>query len=181
MEEHIAHARGFAAGVDEPPARAIDLGAGGGVPGLVLALEWPQSAWVLLDAQARRVTFLVEAITRLDLGERVVALHARAEDIGRDPTHRSSYDLVTARSFGPPGVVAECAAPLLRVGGTLVVSEPPGSTGDRWDAPILAELGLALDGITRAGAAGYAVLRQAAATSDRFPRRTGVPERRPLF
>jgi 16S rRNA (guanine527-N7)-methyltransferase len=181
VEDHIEHALGFARAVgDDIPSRALDLGSGGGVPGLVLAVTWPESAWVLLDGQARRVAFLARAITRLGLADRVEALHARAEEAGRDPDLRGAFDLVTSRSFGAPPVVAECAAPLLRVGGRLVVSEPPESSGERWPAAPLADLGL-VNERTIGGAATYTVLRQASPAPERYPRRPGIPERRPLF
>jgi 16S rRNA (guanine527-N7)-methyltransferase len=180
VEEQIEHALGFARAIEAVPwSRALDLGSGGGVPGLVLAVAHPSSTWVLLDGQARRVAFLTEAIDRLALADRVQAVHARAEDAGRDPGLRGQLDLVTARSFGPPAVVAECAAPLLRVRGHLVVSEPPASQGERWPADGLTGLGMRLVRVTSAPA--YAVLEQVDPASDRYPRRAGVPARRPLF
>ena len=181
MEDHVEHSRGFADALPGAmPRRCLDLGSGGGVPGLVLADLWPDSEWVLLDGQGRRVTFLQESIERLALGSRVTAVHARAEDAGRDPGFRASFDLVTARSFGAPAVVAECAAPLLRVGGRLVVSEPPDSTGERWETPELSRLGLQVERVVTP-ASTFAVLEQAEVCPSRFPRRPGVPERRPLF
>ena len=124
-----------------PPARALDLGAGGGLPGLVLALAWPDTHWVYLDANERRTAFLGEASVQLGLVDRVEVRRGRAEDLGRDPTLRATFDLVTARSFGPPAVTAECASPLLVAGGTLLVSEPP-EDADRWDESGLSQLGL---------------------------------------
>ena len=109
-----------------PPGLALDLGSGGGVPGLALARWWPASRWVLLDARERRAVFLAgcgRVSWRSVTGCR--SLHAAAEDAGRDDRHRGRFDLVVARSFGPPAVVAECGAPFLREGGRLVVSEPP--------------------------------------------------------
>lgn len=182
IEGHIEHALGFAAALEPhaPPLRALDLGSGGGVPGLVLAAEWADSSWVLLDAQARRASFLGDAVRALGLASRVEVRHARAEDAGREAVLRGAFDLVTVRSFGPPGVVAECAAPFLRVGGHAIVSEPPDSRGDRWDHDGLALVGLGLERIV-ANPAHYVVLEQHIACPSRFPRRAGVPERRPLF
>jgi len=92
--------------------------------------------------------------------------------------------VVTARSFGPPAVVAECAAPLLRTGGWLVVSEPPDQSDEeaarRWPAEPLAQLGLR-PGERLQAAFDYRVLSQAEPCPERFPRRNGVPARRPLF
>jgi len=110
----------------------------------------------------------------------VTVLGDRAEHVGRDPAHRGTYDLAVARGFGPPAVVAECAAPLLRVGGTLVVSDPPGGEPGRWPAEGLAPLGMAPEGVAVAEAA-YQRVRQVQPCPARFPRRAGVPAKRPLF
>jgi len=173
----IDHALRFAeACPGPPPGRALDLGAGGGLPGLVLALAWPDSYWVYLDANERRTAFLGEASVLLGLRDRVEVRRGRAEDLGHDPTLRATFDLVTARSFGPPAVTAECASPLLVAGGTLLVSEPP-EDADRWDEPGLAQLGL-----TRGPRqSGCQVLIQTTVCPDRFPRRVGIPGKRPLF
>lgn len=188
VEGHIAHARVFARADRPAPARALDLGAGGGLPGLVLAsLEWPETAWCLLDAQLRRIRFLEEAVSRLGLGERVTVIHARAEDYGRQEDARASYDLVVARSFGAPAVVAECAAPLLRVGGALVVSEPPDTPfADRWPTDGIGSLGFGTaEAIVRTQPEGEDVhlvhLPLERHSPERFPRRVGIPARRPLF
>jgi len=180
VASQVDHALAFGrARAARPPPRALDLGSGGGIPGLVLASRWPETRWVLLDGQARRVVFLQAAIVRLGLADRVQAVHARAEDAGRDQRWRASFGLVTSRSFGPPAIVAECGAPFLQVGGHLVVSEPPGSRGGRWPAAGVAPVGLTLERTT--SDPSFAVLRQETLCPDGYPRRPGVPQRRPLF
>jgi 16S rRNA (guanine527-N7)-methyltransferase len=179
VEHTLDHALGFAGAV-EAPGRAVDLGSGGGVPGLVLALAWPESLWSLVEARARRCAFLGDVVATLGVEARVAVVEDRAEVVGRDPAYRGGYDLVVARGFGPPAVVAECAAPLLRVGGTLVVSDPPGGDASRWPPTGLAILGLEPDGVVREAAA-YQRLRQVELCGVRYPRRPGVPAKRPLF
>ncbi len=182
IEEHLAHAQAFAACVPVPEGRCIDLGSGGGVPGLVLAvLAWPEVEFVLLDGSQTRATFLEEAVDQLGLAPRVSVCAARAEEAGRMAAMRSTAEVVVSRSFGPPAVVAECAAPLLAAGGTLVVSEPPGGgpTG-RWPADGLALVGLEITA-RPTGPPAFLVARQAAACPDRYPRRVGIPAKRPLF
>ena len=98
---------------------------------------------------------------------------------------RGGFDGVLARSFGRPAVVAECAAPFLKVGGWLVVSEPPahdgGTQGDeRWPHEGLRQLGLVPSDPAR-GEFAFQVLRQAEPCPERFPRRNGVPAKKPLF
>jgi 16S rRNA (guanine527-N7)-methyltransferase len=180
--EHLAHARGFLTATGAPPAGlSLDLGSGAGLPGLPMALAWPESEWVLLDANERRTEFLRQAVTRLDLADRVNVVPGRAELVARDQHYRSSFALVVARSFGAPAVTAECAAGFLQVGGRLIVSEPP-EPSDRWPAAGLVTLGLRP--VQTAGDTTgfrYQVLEQAESCPDRYPRRVGIPTKRPLF
>jgi len=182
IETHIALALELATIVEHlAPARTLDLGSGGGVPGLVLLAALPRLHVVLLDASQRRTQFLREAVISLGFAERAEVVTARAEAAGRQPDLRHGFDVVVARSFGPPATTAECAAPLLRLGGHLVVSEPPDG-GDRWPAAGLAPLGL--EPVPLSGFAGlhhYAILRAVRLCDDRYPRRDGVPAKRPLF
>ena len=182
VEGHIEHSLGFvqAAG-HERPRRVLDLGTGGGVPGLVLAEAWPEVSMVLLDSSERRTTFLARAVEDLELANRVRVHRARAEDAGRDLAWRGWADLVVARSFGPPAVTAECAAPLLGVRGRLIVSEPPESDGERWPEAGLALLGLRASGRLEQAFSRFQILRQERPCPETFPRRTGMPEKRPLF
>ena len=174
-----AHAAGFAAGVELAPTRLLDLGSGGGVPGLVLSSLWPEAHVVLLDASQRRVAFLDDAVTELGWRGRVEVVRARAEEAARGPTLRGGFDLVVARGFGPPPVTAECGAPFLRVGGRLIVSEPPAGSS-RWPADGLALVGLTTER-TWDEPFSYRSLVLSHACPDRFPRRVGVPAKRPLF
>jgi 16S rRNA (guanine527-N7)-methyltransferase len=170
----------FAACAVAAPGRAADLGSGAGVPGLILALLWPDSEWGLVDANVRRTAFLQEAVVSLGVSERVAVVAERAELVGRDANWRGGVDLVVSRGFGPPAVAAECAAPLLRVGGLFVVAEPPGGAPQRWPAAGLELLGLADDGRLVAPVA-LQRLRQVVACPERYPRRVGIPMKRPLF
>ena len=187
VETHLDHAGGYAAALEHDagpawlPARAADLGSGAGLPGLPLALQFADTQWTLVEASVRRAAFLREAVRELGLEARLAVVEERAEVIGRAPEYRGRFDLVVARSFGPPAVLAECAAPLLRVGGRAVVSEPPGGEPERWPAGGLAQLGMAPGAGVQAGGAAYQVLRQDEPCPDRWPRRVGVPTKQPLF
>ena len=84
VEDHLTHALAYARAVTEAPGHAVDLGSGGGVPGLVLAaLRWPACRWTLVDASAKRCRFLADRVNDLGLDGRVAVVHARAEDLGR--------------------------------------------------------------------------------------------------
>ena len=176
VEDHLRHAEAFAAAV-APPDVALDLGSGGGVPGLALAATWRSSRWVLLDSNARRGAFLEQVIGDLQLGDRVIVVVDRAERAARDDRWRGTFDLVVARSFGSPAVAAECAAGFLRIGGHLLVSEPPSDTGERWPEQPLADLGL----VDRGRKGQVRVLELSSSVADKFPRRVGVPTKRPLW
>jgi 16S rRNA (guanine527-N7)-methyltransferase len=177
---HLEHARAFRDAV-RPPEYALDLGSGGGVPGLALALWWPDARWVLLDGGERRAVFLADAVEKLGLGNRVAVVHAAAESAGRDECYRATFDLVVARSFGPPSVVAECGAPLLREGGHLVVSEPPALDAARWPADKLDRFGLEVGNGPRSQHGAVVVLRQRRLAPPEIPRRAGIPARRPRW
>jgi 16S rRNA (guanine527-N7)-methyltransferase len=182
VEGHVEHALGFLQAVGhERPRRVVDLGTGGGVPGLVLAEAWPDVTMVLLDSSERRTTFLTRAVADLGFGPRIRVHRSRAEEAGRDPAWRGWADLVVARGFGPPPATAECAAPLLGVRGRLIVSEPPEGDGQRWPEAGLAVLGLRPSGRLEQAFSRFQILRQEQPCPEAFPRRPGMPEKRPLF
>lgn len=182
---HVKHSLGFAAAWDlaQAPAHAVDLGSGGGVPGLVLAvMAWPPTTWTLIDSAERRCAFLRGAIEDLGVGARVTVHRDRAEAAGRLPQLRHTADLVVSRSFAIPPVTAECGSPFLAEGGRLIVSEPPTeSEVERWPASGLAELGLRRVAPGSVTEHHYAVFEQQSVCSDRYPRAIGRPAKRPLF
>jgi 16S rRNA (guanine527-N7)-methyltransferase len=181
VETHLDHALGMAAAIGAPPGHFLDLGSGGGVPGLVLALVWPDARGLLLDAGRRRVEFLESVCARLGLAERISTRCERAEEAARRPELRGGFDLVVARGFGRPAVTAECGAGFLCRGGRLVVSEPPEDDPKRWPEAGLAQLGFGPATLRRSGDASVAVMVLEAPVGDRWPRRTGVPAKRPLW
>ena len=185
MEDQVTHALAFASVVSEEPSQVADLGSGGGLPALVLATQaWSRSTFTLIESRSRRCEFLREAAAMLGIAERIRVFDGRAEEAGHDTALRGQVDVVVSRSFGRPAVTAECAAPLLRVGGLLVVSEPPQTGSDtvhvRWPGEGIEKLGLELMEL-RAGPPAMAVLRQRDLCAARYPRRVGIPEKRPLF
>jgi 16S rRNA (guanine527-N7)-methyltransferase len=189
VAEHRRHAEelsGLALSGLEPERtiQFLDLGSGGGLPGLVLGWGLPTSdrmIGALLDSQHRRAAFLEEAVDRLGVAERIHIVLGRAEDAARDVAHRERYDLVVARAFGPPAVTAECAVAFLSPGGRLVVSEPPESDPARWDVDQLAALGLSPPELRAGAHAHAAVFHRHGDLDPRWPRRPGIPAKRPLW
>lgn len=184
IEPHIEHAKGFAACWDEfetsAPHEFLDLGSGGGVPGLILLELWSNQA-TLVDSMVKRTEFLREVLAQDGAPGSGSVVMARAEDLAREEPYEEAFSLVTARSFGPPSVVAECAVRFLRSGGMLVVSEPPDDEDvTRWNPKGLEKLGLQDLGRVRKGAA-YRVLRKIHTTPREFPRAVGIPKKSPLF
>ncbi len=185
VTDHIRHAEVFVEVLDAlddgAPSRFVDLGSGGGAPGLILGVVWEAAEGLLLDGQLRRVRFLAEALETLGIDGRVGAVHGRAEVLAHDPAVRQLADVVTARSFGPPGITAECGVGFLRAGGVLLVAEPPEDLEDRWPAEPLRSLGLVDEGVTRRPAGSVRCLRLVGEFDPTVPRRTAAMHRRPRF
>ena len=167
------------------PRRALDLGSGGGVPGVVLALARPAIAWTLVDSVRRKVDALGAMVRWLQLtGVEVIA--ERAEVLGRDPGHRERHDLVTARACAALPVLAEYALPLVRPGGAVLAWKGPIAdaelTAGRAAAAALGGGTLEMRGtaIPALGAHRFVLIRKHRPTPDRYPRRPGQPARRPL-
>jgi hypothetical protein len=122
-------------------------------------------------------------VEALGLSERVKVVEDRAETAARNVELRESADVVVSRSFGPPAVTAECAVGFLRVGGHLVVSEPPGETlPRRWPANGLEGLGFSpATPCRRDGDEGTFVRMVKTRPDERWPRRVGIPTKRPWW
>ena len=100
-------------------ASVADVGTGAGFPGIPLKIARPDLRFHLVDALQKRLTFLAEVVTALGLTD-VAMVHARAEDVGRDPAHRDAHDVVVARAVAGLPTLLEWCAPLVRVGGRFV-------------------------------------------------------------
>ena|SRR5207302_5400083 len=166
------------------PLRLIDVGSGGGLPGLPLKLARPELSLTLLEANRRKAAFLVQAAAKLGLPD-VEVIGARAEDAGRDPRHREAYDVATARALASMPVLAELCLPFLRLGGRLFAMKA-GATEEALAAePAITRLGGRLLAVTAAASTARSlgqvvVVEKAAPTPPEYPRRAGVPGRRPL-
>ncbi|MBW3612539.1 MAG: 16S rRNA (guanine(527)-N(7))-methyltransferase RsmG [Chloroflexi bacterium] len=167
------------------PLGALDLGSGGGVPGIPLALARPGLRWTLVDSVRKKVDAVAAIVSALGLAT-VETVAERAELLGRDPAHRERHDLVTARACATLPVLVEYALPLLRVGGTLLawkgrMSEEELGAG----AASAAELGggapdVVPSGVAALGEHRFVLIRKERPTPARYPRRPGEPARKPL-
>jgi 16S rRNA (guanine527-N7)-methyltransferase len=162
-------------------ARIADLGAGAGLPGLVLAISRPEAEVVLVESVGKKCAWLERTIEALGIENARVAC-ARAEELDEAP-----FDVVTARALAALPVLIEYAAPLLREGGALVAWK--GAVGDEEDADGLhaAEV-LGLEREEVRAVAPYAgserrtlhVFRKLQPTPEMYPRRAGMAAKRPL-
>lgn len=162
--------------------RLVDIGSGAGLPAIPLAIVQPDRPITLIEATGKKVSFLNHLIATLGLGQ-VRAIHARAEDVARQPAERAAYDLATARAVSSLPALIELAMPLLRVGGHAVF--PKGldlteelAAGER--AAALLGARIVGDEIATGGETRIVVVIKQQPTSNRYPRRAGIPAREPL-
>ena len=167
--------------------RAVaDLGTGAGFPGLPMTIAEPALRLTLIESNGRRCRFLEAVVEALGL-EGVTVVQARAEEAGRAPALRARFDVVVARALAALPVLVEYALPLLCNGG--VLAAPKGSRA----AEELAEAGAALRALggehlgsrplsldAEAPAQTVLLVRRSGPLDDRYPRRAGMPSRRPL-
>ena len=140
----INHARGFVAALEElsTGSSVLDIGSGGGLPGLVIAHDRPDVKVTLVDRREKRTDILRRQVGRLRADHPELEIRVQCADVTDHAVLRGPWHAVTARSFGSPVVVLAAAAPHLVDGGLLVVSDPPGSSStDRWRTEILTPQG----------------------------------------
>jgi 16S rRNA (guanine527-N7)-methyltransferase len=162
-------------------ARIADLGAGAGLPGLVLAIELPRAEVVLVESVGKKCTWMERTVEALGLRNARVAC-TRVEELEEAP-----FDVVTARAVGSLPVLCEYAAPLLREGGVLVAWKGAVEAGEAADGLAASEvLGLeredvlAVEPYPGSERRTLHVFRKVAPTPERFPRRPGMAAKRPL-
>ncbi|MCE9590385.1 MAG: 16S rRNA (guanine(527)-N(7))-methyltransferase RsmG [Planctomycetes bacterium] len=171
----------FAAG-----ARMIDVGSGGGLPGIPLAIARPDMEFTLLEATGKKANFLRECAKEIPLPN-VSVVQDRAENVGQAKKHREAYDAAVCRALGPMRELLEYTLPLVKVEGLLFVMKGP---------KVEEELGPAADAMTQLGAGEFrvheaypegfgqntviVVIEKASPTPRAFPRLPGVPRQTPL-
>ena len=181
VTDHIAQARAYLPALPRLGHGGVvmDLGTGGGIPGLPLASWRTDLTWVFADAMEKRIAFVRSALE--ELGIEAEVLLGRAEELALAPGRRGSVDVVVARSLAAPGVAAEYVAPFLKVGGKAVIAEPPGGDASRWPVDELAAFGLRRGHQLFAPTATLQILEQVEECPSEFPRRVGAAAKRPRF
>jgi 16S rRNA (guanine527-N7)-methyltransferase len=166
------------------PLKVIDVGSGGGLPGLPLRLARPDLALTLLEANQRKAAFLVQAVATLGLSD-VEVVARRAEDAGHAARHREAYDFALARALAPMPVLAELCLPFVAVGGRLLAMKTNAAVEAASARAAISRLGGELLEIGAAPSTARSlgevvVVEKVRPTPPEFPRRPGVPSRRPL-
>ena len=169
--------------------RAIDVGTGAGIPGIVMKIALPELRITLLDSVQKKTLFLQEVVDELEL-ENVDVINGRAEEMGQDRAHREVYDLVVARAVAQLVELAELTIPFANIGGTVIL---PKSASAEIDAEV-DQAAAAADVLGAAPAISIEVKQPGISPPDRmvywmkisptpaeFPRRVGVPHRSPLI
>lgn len=170
----------------ERPHRLIDIGTGAGFPGLPLKILYPDLQVTLVDSVEKKIAFCRYLVERLNL-ENVTLIKARAEEVGQNPAHREQYDWAVGRSVAVMPILAEYLLPLVSVGGHILAMKGENAPAEAHAAEYATRiLGGKLRQLTPVTLPGVAdqryliVVDKVAATSPTYPRRAGIPSKRPL-
>ena len=174
--------------LEREPGAWLDLGAGAGIPGVPLSIAVPSARITLLDAVAKKCSFLEAAVDVAGLQDRARVVCGRSERYaGEGAPGREAHDVILARAVAPLAVLAELAAPLLVVDGVLLASKTRAALGDEAEAAATAaeRCGLrveppALLSASPLDQAVCVVFRKTRPTPDWLPRREGIAAKRPI-
>jgi 16S rRNA (guanine527-N7)-methyltransferase len=172
--------------VANPDFTIVDIGTGAGFPGLPLKILFPQPRLVLLESTAKKVTFLQHMVHKLEL-DNVEVLNSRAEEAARLPLYREQFALSLSRAVAPLPTLMELALPFCQVSGRLI-TQKKGEIEQEVDRAkeAITVLGGRLDEIRRVDLEEFSdarylvIVDKIRPTPDKYPRRAGLPKRRPI-
>jgi 16S rRNA (guanine527-N7)-methyltransferase len=169
-----------------PSSSVIDVGAGAGFPSIPLKIACPRLRLTLVEATGKKADFLQHIIQVLNL-DQTEAVHARAEDLGHDSTHRERYDLVLARAVAALPELLEYGIPFATLGGIMIAHKGASAPQEAHDSGMaLSVLGGQLERLVPVELPGVTeerqlvLIRKVARTPANYPRRPGIPHKRPL-
>lgn len=170
----------------ETASYAMDIGTGGGFPGIPFAIYTPHIKWLLLDSVEKKLRFIEETAIAIGI-KNVKILHRRAEDAGHERSYRERFDLVTARAVAPLRVLVEWALPFVAVGGMFIALKGPQGKMELAAAENAIEtLGGETETIREIILPGteerriICYIRKTDATDKRYPRKPGTATKKPL-
>ncbi len=165
--------------------KVTDVGTGAGFPGIPLKIMIPGIDLTLMDSLAKRLKFLDDVTSRLDL-EKVTTVHARAEDAGRNSKYREKYDIAVARAVASLPVLCEYCLPLVKPGGAFLAMKGHSDEEVKASNHAVIELGGTIERIDEFTLPGtdntrsVIVIRKLRPTPAKYPRKAGVPSKNPL-
>ncbi|PHX77221.1 MAG: 16S rRNA (guanine(527)-N(7))-methyltransferase RsmG [Planctomycetaceae bacterium] len=159
----------------------IDIGSGGGLPGIPLAIVMPEVQFTLLEATGKKAAFIKETIAALGISNARI-LNDRAETAGQDHhDHRAKYDAVVARAVGKLNVLVELTVPFAREAGSIFLIKGDKAAEEVEEAkPALYKLHTHVVDLHKTATGTVVVLEKTRATPRNYPRLPGEPKRRPL-
>lgn len=167
-------------------AKIIDVGTGGGFPGIPLKIVKPDTDVTLLDSLAKRLNFLGEVIDELNL-KNIVTVHARAEDGGKDGTLREKFDVAVSRAVANLATLSELCLPFVKQGGYFVSMKGPGAEDEIETAQnAIRILGGKIESVvpyeipTTDLKHNLVVIKKISPTPSKYPRNAPKPSRTPL-
>jgi 16S rRNA (guanine527-N7)-methyltransferase len=164
----------------------VDVGTGAGFPGIPLKILCPGLRLTLIEATGKKAEFCSHVVAGLGL-ENVQVVHGRAEEIAQERKHREVYDIALARAVAPLRILVEYLLPFVRVGGRAIAQK--GETAHAEAHEAVGAMGILGGGVDRlipielpgvVETRYLVVLKKIAATPEKYPRRAGIPEKRPL-
>ncbi len=171
---------------ENPPRQLIDIGTGAGFPGIALKILYPSMRLTLVELVGKKANFCRHMVETLDL-ESTEVMTSRAEEVGQMPAHRETYDWAVARSVATLPVLSEYLLPLVHVGGAMLAQKgqsAPAETNKAESAlKILGGCTRQLLQVTLPGVADerfLVVVDKVAATPSQYPRKPGIPAKKPL-
>ena len=187
LRKHVLDSLFAVKHIEAGASSLVDVGTGAGLPGIPLTVAIPHLSTTLLDSTEKKVRFLGESIVQMGLDTRARAVVGRAEVLGRSREHRECYDVAISRAVARLNVLAEFCLPFVRVGGTFLALKGPAVTEELAEANhALKALGGDIASVAEWTLPGggeirsIVTVRKIRPTPDVYPRRIGLPAKKPL-
>lgn len=165
--------------------KCIDIGSGGGFPGLPLAIVYPHMHVILVDSVGKKVNFINDVVMKLQI-HNAAAVHARAENLARDPNYREQFDLCTSRAVARYNTLAELCIPFIKIGGVFAAYKSGDSEDEiREGIKAVKTMGGKVESENRFVRNGFSrnivIVRKEEKTPNLYPRKAGTPARNPIM